>query len=572
MDRGAGATQVVVALLLVALSGGTLLFGPPSSAAGPAGPSDAEFETFVERPPGATVEREVEVVAELKPGTSVSDELLARTDVRVQRSDGTRHLRGTVSLSEVRALSDARGVAGVRIETADVDVRDRDAAPGATAIGAARLHDRGVTGANVTVGVIDDDFRLDHPAVAGQVAAYRAFGETGEAAHGTAVASIVADTAPGSQLHLAAVGPTTTPEEYRRAVEWLRASGADVIVDSGSYLGAAESEEIAAVASRAADDVAFVTSAGNYARRHYTAVHDPVDVGAAVLRPGDVEGENRSRAVGTASAWGEAQSAVSLIGGDRADGTAAGWLRFGDDRYNELGDGAVGGRVTVAATWNSSIDYDLYLVRETRAGRVVWTSSTADTDGRERLSVVVPRGRYAVVVGYDGETEAPTRLHLFANRRLGTATPAGSLTAPATAPDVIAVGALADEGDGAAAFSSRGPVDGRAGVTLVAPDSVGLEGAGESRGTSFAAPYVAGTVALLYSAHPDVAVTRVGTVVSESAADVGAAGLDPATGYGRLDALAAARTLDAAEEGARVESGQTGTNVTVPPATPLRSA
>lgn len=88
----------------------------------------------------------------------------------------------------------------------------------------------------MTVGVINRDFRPSDPEIAGAVGAYRAFDDTdGEWAHGTAVASVVADTAPNATLHLAAVGPSTSPEQYRDAVDWLRASGADVVVDAGSY-------------------------------------------------------------------------------------------------------------------------------------------------------------------------------------------------------------------------------------------------------------------------------------------------------------------------------------------------
>jgi len=542
----AGATQAVLAALLLAGSVGALLWLPapvensPESETVPPGIGDLVRPN--EREP---VDREVGVVAELEPGTDVPPRFRSRSDIRVTAGGDDRRLQGTVPLSEVRGLSDARGVAGVRIETGDLEADGDPVAPGVSTVGASALHDRGVTGEGVTVGVIDRGFRLSSPAIADQVGAYRAFGDTGDGDHGTAVADVVSDTAPGAELHLAAVGPTTNRQEYREAVTWLRASGADVVVDAGSYLGG---EGMREVAGTAADDVAFVTSTGNYAQRHWDGVHQPMIEGTAAAA-GD-----RGTALG---ASGDGRSTLGewlRLGGDRPTGpfgdapTARGWVRFDGDRRNALGDGAVAGRVTVSATWEGDANYDLYLVRQTGSGEVVWAQSTGDAAGREHLSTVVPRGRYAVAVGYEGGAGDATRVDLFASHRLETHTAAGSLTAPATAEGVIAVGAAADDGDGAAAFSSRGPTtDGRPGVDLVAPGD---------GGTSFAAPYAAGTIALLSAEYPDVETTRVGTVVATAASDVGPTGVDPATGYGRLDAVAARGTLAAlATVGDRPASG-----------------
>jgi hypothetical protein len=51
---------------------------------------------------------------------------------------------------------------------------------------------------------------------------------------------------------------------------------------------------------------------------------------------------------------------------------------------------------------------------------------------------------------------------------------------------------------------------------------------------------VAGTAALLVDAHPSFAPRDVRAVLRNSATDVGPAGPDPVSGYGRLDAAAAA--------------------------------
>jgi subtilisin family serine protease len=106
---------------------------------------------------------------------------------------------------------------------------------------------------------------------------------------------------------------------------------------------------------------------------------------------------------------------------------------------------------------------------------------------------------------------------------------------------VLTVGALDGSGS-VAGFSSRGPVSGtdRLGVDLVAPDDVALPGASTGSGTSYAAPYVAGTAALLVEAHPSLGPHGVREVLRNSATDLGPAGPDTLSGYGRLDARSAA--------------------------------
>jgi bacillopeptidase F len=54
-------------------------------------------------------------------------------------------------------------------------------------------------------------------------------------------------------------------------------------------------------------------------------------------------------------------------------------------------------------------------------------------------------------------------------------------------------------------------------------------------GTSFAAPHVAGGMALLLSAHPDLAVSELELALKQSASDLGSFGPDNESGYGFLD-------------------------------------
>ncbi|MEF8840037.1 MAG: S8 family serine peptidase [Haloarculaceae archaeon] len=464
--------------------------------------------------PADPVEREVYVVIRMKRGVAPDH---PQFDLRnVYDREGAHIAGGYIPLMAVRDLSKDQQVEAVRIERSRLrsdrsfSARpDANVAAGVSAIGADRLQLAGVTGRNVTVGVVDAGFRVSDPEIAGRVGAYRSFDAEGsDWVHGTAVASVVADTAPGANLHLAAVGGSTTPGEYRDAVAWLRESGADVIVDAGSYFGQPGdgSGEIASVAAAASRDVVFVAAAGNYAGRHWRGHYAPARGATRVeFAPGE--------------------TANYLEGGAPFGGTVSATLRWDD--------------------WNGTdgnrSDYDLLLYRhQPGTDAVVDRGTAADDEPVEHLAARVPRGRYYLAVRASNATDGDT-LDLFASRGLTHRSPGTSLTAPGTAPGVLTVGAL--DGNGSvAAFSSRGPVAGtdRLGVDLVAADDVALPGTSPGAGSSYAAPYVAGTAALLVGDNPSFAPRDVRSVLRTSATDVGRPGPDPVSGYGRLDAAAAA--------------------------------
>jgi hypothetical protein len=506
---------LTVALLTAPLAPLAVLDGGESGSE-PIGGSASAVETlerlFRGGPPSQPdpVDTEVLVTVKLRQGGS-----LPATGLEVQRRfvrQGTHHVEGYVPLSSVRDLSTDPAVRAVRMRGGS-DPQGR-VAGGVGRIRADRLHRQGVTGENVTVGVIDGGFRMSDPELAGHVAAYRSFGTPGGTDHGTAVASVVADTAPDADLHLAAVGDSTSVAEYRDAVAWLRASGADIIVDAGSYFGhaGADTTALSAVATNASREVVFVTSAGNFGQRHWSGVHEPDDRRWLTFRPG-AEGN-------------------PLAGGEVVEGRVRASLAW--DPVD--GSAATGG-------------YELYLLRRGVGGQRVVASAAADAgESSAYIDAVVPRGRYYLAVeGEDADT--PHRLELFATRDLTYRTPNGSLSAPASAPGVLAVGAYDHTATAVAPFSSRGPVGNRTGVDLVAPDAVAAPGTGASGGTSFAAPYVAGSAALLASAHPNASAAALRAALTAGARDIGPDGPDAVAGHGLLDAEAAATVATARFEG-----------------------
>ncbi|MFB6102582.1 MAG: S8 family serine peptidase [Haloplanus sp.] len=360
-----------------------------------------------------------------------------------------------------------------------VDRHPSSAGPTAEALRTVRadaVHARGLTGSGVDVGVIGRGFDTSG-VIAPHVVARRQVGDPARrTAHDTAVAEIVSETAPSANLYLAGVGSTPTPAEYATAVQWLTDRGVDVIVDSGSYFPsvAADGRRITAAAERAtAEGVVFVTSAGNYANRHWAG-----------------------------------------------SGTDDDWVAFADgDAANALADGnRLRGRVTVRLRWRSAADYDLYLYRRLPNGpdRVVAKSVGDDTGpGRtvEGVDVAVPRGRYYLAVYADDPAPESDRVQVFAARhRLEHTTAHGSMVAPATSERVVAVGAAAN-GEPAAysSLSTGGTVD------LTAPGAARTGADATLAGTSAAAPYVAGTVALMASGEHDPSPARVEAILERTA-------------------------------------------------------
>ncbi|MFD1511840.1 S8 family serine peptidase [Halomarina rubra] len=446
-----------------------------------------------------TVDQPAAVILRLKGTASVPD--TARIDVeRTYTRAGDRIVEGSVSYTEIRQLSRNPRITSVSITGAALDRTDT-VSPGVSVVGADELHAANVTGENVTVGIIDSDFRMSHPAVARTDTTYRAFDAGGDWEHGTAVASVVADTAPDADLRLAAVGPTTSPEEYREAVDWLVEGRADVVVDSGSYYAQPGdgTGTLGRIVANVSEDVVFVTSAGNHANRYWA--------------------------------------------GNYTDGS---FVNFTDtDDRNYLNDGeSFSGAVDVSVRWDgwptTADDFDVYLYRDYPGGDYAVAKATGH-EGQpfEHLSTTVAEGRYYVGIHAKNVSE-PHRVELFTSHDLSNRSTGGT-TAPASAAGVVTVGAV-DNG-------TLRPFSARTNVDLVAPDGVALSGASIDGGTSFAAPYVAGVAALTVDANPEMNATEVRQHLYDTAVDLGVDGIDDGSGHGVVSAAGIlAATGDDADE------------------------
>lgn len=139
---------------------------------------------------------------------------------------------------------------------------------------------------------------------------------------------------------------------------------------------------------------------------------------------------------------------------------------------------------------------------------------------------------------------------------------------PAALAGVVAVGSIGADGN-ESAFSGTGEP-----IAVVAPgDGIIAPGAradgfgivAGAAGTSFAAPYVAGVVALVRAAHPDLSASQVVRRI-EATADHPAAGQDPRLGWGVVDAYAAVTAVLPAERA--LASGPSDAPLSAPAARP----
>ncbi|WP_275673099.1 S8 family serine peptidase [Halobaculum magnesiiphilum] len=375
------------------------------------------------------------------------------------------------------------------------------------------LHERGVTGSNVTVGVVSAT-GVD-PSAAGvddRVVAARAFGTDGvvpaseSARHGTATAATVADVAPDAEFYLASFDAAT---DFTAALRWMRRSNVDVIVAPVSLYARTDGDADVnrAIERTVAAGSIVVVPAGNVGLSHW-------------------RGEFAPNRTGT----------HRFAGGPRT------YLRGEDSR------------VSVWLSWNRSVaptraeqtgedespspPFSVELYRETERGsRLVGRSVPYHpSDGRTvRLSRRVdPTGTYFVTIRGPRDPD-PVALRLLSpTHTLQYRDRAGSLVAPGDAQRAITVGAWDPRRERVHRYSGAGSTaDGRTGVDVVAPSPLEAPPvAAEFDGTSAASAYVAGVAALVRSANPDLAPRQVNAVLAATAGDVGPAGRDPVSGYG----------------------------------------
>jgi subtilisin family serine protease len=408
-----------------------------------------------------------------------------------------------------------------------------DAASRADALRAGAVGGKTVDGSSVVVGVISDGIDSLTDAQATQdlpdvTVPQDSRCQKGTGDEGTALLEIVHDVAPGAKLLFS--GPSTSLDMVD-AVRCLTDAGANVIVDDLGFFGEPYFEDgpvADAVNAAVTAGVSYHSSAGNEAQQHVEEDFFPA--------PG-------------------------------SNGQIHDWAAGANDRFNGVVVPARG-TLTCILEWNDPFgraadDYDLALFdanlslvaesidpQEGAQDPIESVSVVNQTNTDQRANILIDR--------FSGQ---PRRLELFClgAKALEHSSAAGSIFGHPALPSVVAVGAVDvhDPGlDNVEPFSSHGParidfptLEVRAKPDLVAFDGVAISNAGGFPacppscaffGTSAAAPHSAGVAALLLDRDPTLTPAEIQAALTRGAVDVGVPGFDDASGFGRLDAVAAA--------------------------------
>jgi hypothetical protein len=373
-------------------------------------------------------------------------------------------------------------------------------------LGVGRWHSAGCFGQGMKIAILDSGFRgyRDHlgKALPAHLDArsFRADGnlEAKDSQHGILCGEVIHALAPAAEILFANWEPDE-PSRFLEAVRWARQQGARIISCSvimpswsdgngGGTFDDALDGILGDGAGR--NDLLCFASAGNTAQRHWSGRIQTGPTGWHEWRPG--------QPWNPLFPWGTEVVSVELYGPPGAR-------------------------------------YDLQVVDERTGRSLGHTRRGSDASRSWTVVRFVPRSdvSYAIGVRLRGGQATPFHVAVLGGG-LAYSTIAGSVCCPADAPAVIAVGAVAGNGQ-RLDYSSCGPNSSHPKPDLVAPVPFpSLWRARPFAGTSAAAPQAAGLAALCWSRHPDWTAQRVTDALRHAARDLGPPGPDFETGYGLI--------------------------------------
>lgn len=412
------------------------------------------------------------------------------------------------NVTAIEAIAWVEGVRpAVRSETAAV--------PGAsngTSLGVEQLHTDGIAGDGITVGIIDGGFEPSNPAIHDQVVDTESFVMAPEdPSHGTSVAEVVARTAPESELHLVSA---TTGIQTEAAIEYLIAQNVDMIVASWGFPTVEDDGDhflTDEVTQAENNGIPFIVSAGNAAQTHW-------------------EGE------------------FSSTDGDGVHE----WTTSGAER-NCIPDCQTqfSGSVNVYLRWTDQgepSDYAIGLYNPSTEEYVATQTETLQTETNSYAylgATVASQPLDLVVQNTAGASDDEIEVMITGPRSMEYTVPESSMTAPADVPAAFSVAAYEPDNNRVAPYSSQGPTDdGRQGIDVTGYTNINVENGlyGQTSytfaGTSAAAPYVGGVMALV-AANSANGSASAATTLRSSSDDIKTAGSDTVSGAGVVNATAA---------------------------------
>ena len=472
---------------------------------------------------GSPAPDRVSVYLMSEPGDRIDETALSDMGAEItKRSGGV--IRAQVPANMLTAVADT--VSGISfVKSPDLIIPTVVESQGVHLTGADTYHNAGFDGTGVKVAVIDVGFQYLSNAInngelpsnvikvdcTGTSCLSSDFSSETDS-HGTAVAEVVYDMAPGASIYLIKVADKL---DLRDAKDYAIHNGIKIINLSGGYLnqnfydGECWSTNAVCTANDAhAHNILWVNSAGNEARRHYEA--------------------------------------------EFTDPDGNGW-------HNVSGNGETikisahdGDTIKVYLTWDAwptttTEDYDLYLYDSSY--HVVDSSMNPQVgslglEPTELISYLVPTnqgGDYYIAI-FKNNAISNHLLELYSvNHDLpsAVASSASSLLGPADAAGALAVGAISygywTTGP-QEIYSSQGPTtDGRIKPDIMGPDNVSNSIEGYFSGTSASSPHVAGAAALILQKNPGISVDDLRYSLTSTAIDMGDRGKDNIYGDGRLN-------------------------------------